>query len=559
MAAIELLSQPIWQSLAWTLLHFVWQGAAIGLGLLVTLTFCRSSSSRYLAALAALLLIVLCPLATTYFVQPTNIESATLSHAAIALADDTDLTTASPITLFALAQPFVVLAWLTGVMALGARLLVSYFGVRRLRASAEPLAAQLQPMFTRLAQQLKVGRHVRACASQAVREALVVGLFRPLILIPTAWITEMPAQTLEAVLAHELAHIRRHDLWVNLVQRVVETLLFYHPVVWYVSHVLRVEREKCCDELAVAATGQPLAYVEALELVAHRRLAASPSVWATAMGGTRTMNLLERVRNVLGLRPQTPAVRYWPVGLAALVLPVGLWCAASALPPAAYADDEKPAAAQGEGEAREREAREREGREREAREREGREREGREREAREREGREPRREGEARREGDRPRDGERREGEARREGEPRRDAQPRREGERREGEARREGDRPRDSERREGDRPGPRDGERREGVRPGPRDGEPRRDPRPIEHEMLQMIRELRMEVQSLRREVHELRQGRGPHPEGDRQRMEAEHRQRMEAEHRQRMEREHGERVRAERERAERERAGRE
>jgi beta-lactamase regulating signal transducer with metallopeptidase domain len=516
-AALELLSQPIWQSLAWTLLHFVWQGAAIGLGLFAALTFCRSASSRYFTALAALLLIALCPLGTMCTLQIADRASASLASDTTYIDSNTASSAALPASLFAIAQPFVVLTWMTGVMVLGARLLMSYFGVRRLRASAEPLSAQLEPVFARLARQLQVGPHVRARASQVVREALVVGLFRPLILIPTAWLTEMPPQTLEAVLAHELAHIRRHDLWVNLLQRMVEMLLFYHPVVWYVSRVLRVEREKCCDELAVAATGQPLAYVEALELVAHRRLAASPSAWATAMGGARTMNLLERVRNVLGQRPQTPAVRYWPVGLAALVLPVGLWCAACALPLAAYADDDKPAAtAEGDKERREGAPR----REGEPRER--------------RPDAPPRREGDPRREGP-PRGEPWREGQIRREGG---DRPAPREGERREGDRpgdrpgprdgeRRPGDRPgpRDSERRPGDRPGSRDGERplpppRAGDRPGPRDGE-RPGPRPVEQELLQMIRELRAEAQSLRREVHELRESHGRNPADERPRIE--------------------------------------
>jgi beta-lactamase regulating signal transducer with metallopeptidase domain len=525
-AALELLSQPAWQRVAWTLVHFVWQGAIIGAALWLLLFFLNGAHSRYATALVAFMTLIACPIVTLWTLQETIvIESAAPVAIEVSLADLLLLAEPVETPLFATAQPYLVLAWLTGVTLLSARLVAGYVGVRRLRASGVPLHHTLLPEFHKLALRMRVSRNVKAVSSHLVCEALVVGLWRPLILIPAAWITEMPAQTLEAVLAHELAHVRRHDLWVNLLQRVVETLLFYHPAVWYVSRVLRVEREKCCDELAVAATGERLVYVEALQLVAHRRLAASPAVWATAMGGARKMNLLERVRNVLGLRPETSASRFWPVGVAALVLPVGLWCATIAMTPTAQADDDnkdKPAAEKekdGErkdGERKDGERKEGERKDGERKDGERKEGERKDSERKDGERKDGERRPEARREGDRPgpRDGERREG----------DRPGPRDGERRP-EARREGDRPgpRDGERREG--PGPRDGERREGDRPGPRDGDrsgprgPRDGDRPNpgpregvgdQAALAQMIMELRQEVMQLRREVHEMRQGRG-------------------------------------------------
>src|SRR4029434_3857909 len=109
--------------------------------------------------------------------------------------------------------------------------------------------------------------------SRQVAEAMAIGIVRPLVLIPAAWATEMPLEMLEAVIAHELAHLKRRDLWINLFQRIVETLLFYHPAVWWLSQRLRVERELCADELAVAATGKRLVYAKALEQIACERQA----------------------------------------------------------------------------------------------------------------------------------------------------------------------------------------------------------------------------------------------------------------------------------------------
>ena len=104
---------------------------------------------------------------------------------------------------------------------------------------------------------------VRVC--RRVAEAVAIGLFKPMILLPAAWLSELPPDMLEAVLAHELAHVRRLDLWVNLLQRLVETLLFYHPAMWWLSHRLRTERELCCDELAATVTNDRVRYAETLE------------------------------------------------------------------------------------------------------------------------------------------------------------------------------------------------------------------------------------------------------------------------------------------------------
>src|SRR5262249_45996372 len=147
--------------------------------------------------------------------------------------------------------------------------------------------------------------------------------------------------------AHELAHIRRWDLWVTLVQRVAETLLFYHPAVWWISRLLDQEREMCCDELAVAATGERLVYVQTLATVARVPLVPAPAILAASFGGERKMYLLNRVRNVLE-RPWAEAQgRWWPVGALALMIPAALaWTSLSnsSSPTTARADEREGAA-----------------------------------------------------------------------------------------------------------------------------------------------------------------------------------------------------------------------
>jgi hypothetical protein len=166
---------------------------------------------------------------------------------------------------------------------------------------------------------------------------MAVGLVRPLILIPASWISEMPLDMLEAVIAHELAHLARRDLCVNWLQRIVETLLFYHPAVWWLSQRVRVERELCADELAVAITGKRLKYVQALQHIAAKRRADVRPLLATFLRGETKMRLLERVQRVLG-QPSDQRPRLWPAGILAAALPMGLW-AALAIGGAVLADE----------------------------------------------------------------------------------------------------------------------------------------------------------------------------------------------------------------------------
>jgi hypothetical protein len=173
--------------------------------------------------------------------------------------------------------------------------------------------------------------------SSEVGQAMAVGLFRPLVLVPASWIVEMPPDVLEAVIAHELAHLARRDVWINFLQRLVETLLFYHPAVWWLSAQLRQERELCADELAIELTGKRLDYARALQQVASERQADIRPALAAFVKGASKMRLLERIQHVLG-QHSSQRSRLWPAGLVALALPAFLWLAA-AIAGSAIADD----------------------------------------------------------------------------------------------------------------------------------------------------------------------------------------------------------------------------
>ena len=452
MNPLQALARPEFAVLAAALIHFLWQGALLALLLAASKRLWRITGARqrYACSLAALVAMGLCPVITYFILAPQRTQPVATSASAVAIepmesiAAEASAAALSLDELAHLAQPYFLALWLAGVLAFGLRLTCGFAGVWRIQRDRLPLSLELAARVEQLGRRLQMNALSRVFLSRHVAEALAVGFWRPVVLVPAAWVTEMPLVALEAVIAHELAHLRRFDLWVNLLQRVVETVLFYHPAVWWVSRQLRQEREMCCDELAVGATGARLAYVEALELVARERLAVVRPALAAGIRGESNMKLLERVRNVLGAGDEQASL--WPAGLLALLLPLAMWGVTwgvlSPTPAAAVADDRDDDDG-GDDDDDEGDDDDDEGERKVAR----------------KDGDQPRKEGE-RRDGDRPRkEGERRDGD-----------QPRKEGERR------DGDQP---------KKGPRDGEAR---REGPRDGdqvkkETRRDGDPVKKE----------------------------------------------------------------------------
>lgn len=219
----------------------------------------------------------------------------------------------------------LVLAWGLGVVLSSLRLLSGWLRLRRLVREAEPAPIEWQDALERLARQLGMTRPVRLLRSAAIDVPATLGWLRPVVLLPVTVLTGLSARQLEMVLAHELAHIRRHDFAVNLVQTLVETLLFYHPAVWWMSRVIRVERENCCDDIAVGTSGNAVSYARTLTaLEALRELPLPVSGPAmSALGGSLTA----RVRRLVG-RPATRCASRWEAGALLLTLMSGLAVAA---------------------------------------------------------------------------------------------------------------------------------------------------------------------------------------------------------------------------------------
>ncbi len=203
---------------------------------------------------------------------------------------------------------WIVAAWSFGVALCSLRPLLGWRMLRRLRRmGASPVSDDVQAVMRRVSERLGLRRTVDVLHSTLARTPVMVGYLRPVILLPVSLVTTMPLAQLEAILAHELAHVRRHDFLANLLQSLVETLFYYHPAVWWLSHRMRAERENCCDDLVVDVLGDRVAYGRALLAVEELRGHGSLFAMGAADG-----SLLARVRRIAGFPAVSEGVSPWP-------------------------------------------------------------------------------------------------------------------------------------------------------------------------------------------------------------------------------------------------------
>ncbi len=277
------------RSLGWALLQFVWQGSVVALLTAATLGLLHqhTAATRYLIATAGLLVMFLLPIATAVE-HAGRLGIATVSGVA-AIAPASLMTVVSQTSdTWAFSA---VLLWLAGVGALSVRLVIGWYLAGRLsRRGTEPASALWRRRVHALASRLRVTRPVRVLESKVVRVPAVIGWFRPVLLLPASAIAGLTPMQLEAIIAHELAHIRRHDYLVNGLQAVIEAVLFYHPAVWWLSGRIRQEREHCCDDVAGAVCGDRVAYGRALADLEELRPDGGALVVA-ANGGSLTRRI----------------------------------------------------------------------------------------------------------------------------------------------------------------------------------------------------------------------------------------------------------------------------
>lgn len=348
------------QSVRWmmTLLHFLWQGTFVGVIALVAATSLKNASAsiRYAVYGAAFLSLPVCVIITLVTVENSeavarqtgssvaigstampvseqdSVEVANRSSIDFQLPEPTLLPQSEPpsgiLTVNNRASetpqpsgnsgplllpnrsrlaPWFFAIYVCGVICFLLRFALALRGGHRLRRESRPLLdSRLLRCVREQAQQmgLRVVPIVAYC--QRVTVPTVIGVLRPMILLPASISTGLSSQELSAVLSHELAHVRRYDLWMNLTQRLVESLLFFHPVVWFLSRRISAEREVCCDDLVVQTGHQPMNYAGALLRMAELCVSTSESQLATlAAGGHSSAELERRIERLMNIKPQS--------------------------------------------------------------------------------------------------------------------------------------------------------------------------------------------------------------------------------------------------------------
>jgi len=293
------------------LLHFFWQGAVLALIYAALRPWCTSISARYRLGFGTLLAMAMCPLVTLLFVWPADGESAgafgpLLSDTINAVADRAS---ASPRDYL----PALVALWTCGVVAIASRSLWHWQRIQRLVRHASAPGPEWQLRLQRMCARFGLRRPVRLLVSAKVVTPMLIGWLKPVVLLPLSMLSGFDPQQIELIIAHELGHVRRWDYLANVVQVIVETVLFYHPAVHWISRDVRNARESCCDDLVLSlAQGNPLTYARALADLEEMR--QDLDVVAPALGATGGV-LLARIRRIVGVEGHDPLPRNatWPV------------------------------------------------------------------------------------------------------------------------------------------------------------------------------------------------------------------------------------------------------
>jgi beta-lactamase regulating signal transducer with metallopeptidase domain/uncharacterized GH25 family protein len=334
---LQWLASPEWGHVVQTLLHTVWQGAAIAVLLGLGLRRMDNPATRYRCSLAALAGVLLAGMVTWSVLNrplPTTVSQAPASQIQPVRAPVANPDLPPLVMNFPVSEPrpgvspwsaWLALIWLAGATTMIFRAGFQVAGAEQLRRSARPLEdARLTVVLNGARRAVGVTRRVRIAVTDRLTSPAVVGVLVPTLIMPLSLTTTLTPEQIRFVLLHELAHIRRGDYFASLFQLFVEALLFFNPAVWWISRQMRIEREACCDTLAVELSGAPADYARTLVCLAENVLKPAPAA-AMALGNRREpSSLADRVQRMLvpGYRPTLRLT--WRAMLMALLVGGGL-------------------------------------------------------------------------------------------------------------------------------------------------------------------------------------------------------------------------------------------
>ncbi len=326
---------PAYYAIAWTVIHAIWQVA-----LVVLLTAgCQAaiknmtSTMRYAIWVSSLALILGGSVATFmyyYNLDPSLLLLDDATQISVAAASETDLKTTltvsgaqDPFTMGAVVSYvnehilFIVMLWLVGMVIALIRLLGNIGYVEYLKSKFNfPVDPYWEELLQSLKTKMGIGKNVQLLESALVMSPMVIGHLKPVIFFPMGAINRLSAQEVEAILAHELAHIMRNDYIINLLVSCIESLYYFHPAMWWLTAQIRAEREHCCDDLAIRATGQPIQYAQSLVAVQEMTMMA-PRLAMQFAGKEKKSRFFLRVNRLI--RPNSVSMSIREKSMAAIV------------------------------------------------------------------------------------------------------------------------------------------------------------------------------------------------------------------------------------------------
>ncbi len=312
------LSEAFIRALGWTLIHSLWQGALFSFlaGLALFILRKNSASLRYVILYTCLLLIAASSAITfsalfnsMQKLEKISNEAVEINHMLAPYVTDFSMDPAGTFTgnsrnllkgiIFFTDQylPIFVLLWFTGMLFFMLKTMGGLIYIQRIRYSKTwSTGPEWAKRLTQLANKMGIKKTVSLLESSIIKIPVVIGVLKPVILIPLGTISNVPPEQLEAILLHELAHIRRKDFLLNIIQTVLEAIFFYHPAVWWLSKNIRQEREHICDDMALSFQTESLTYIKALTTMEEMNF--KPPVLASALSG-RKHQLLYRIRRMI--------------------------------------------------------------------------------------------------------------------------------------------------------------------------------------------------------------------------------------------------------------------
>ena len=324
-----LFSQPWFYALGLALLHSLWHGALIAALLGLLLRLCRDFPARlrYGLTVAAMLLWFAAAVLTYSYLaghpgtqQPAGMMAEAARTTSLSLGGLIE-NRFDP----AAAVPIFTLFWLAGLVFMSMRTLAGLFVVHSLKHRAiYPLPREWQQRIGAWLKEWQVNRLMPVYLSARVHSPAVVGFFRQSLLLPLSFLTSLPPEQVQAILAHEVAHLLRRDALVNLFQTMMEMLFFYNPAIWWISARMREEREFCCDDYAIARCGHPMVLARALvdiEKLQTTPLRPAPVLSAAGRLQQRVTRLIKSKENAMALHEKLLALLML-IGLGLVLVPL---------------------------------------------------------------------------------------------------------------------------------------------------------------------------------------------------------------------------------------------